>query len=88
MDDQLKILQNVDAPEALADLDEDIFAALAERQRESAAMRHMMIFAAFLSLGVGVVAGGVMPRPAVAAGPISALVPASPLTHVGLGEVR
>lgn len=83
MDDHLKILKNAAAPDALAQLDDEIFAALAERQRESAAVRRMMICAGFMALGLGVVAGGAMPRPAEAAA-MSPLVPSSPLTQVGL----
>ena len=88
MDDPLHILKNTAAPEALAQLDEDIFAALAERQRESASLRKLMIFAGFMALGLGVVADGVMPHAVQAAAPISPLVPSSPLTQVGLAGLR
>jgi hypothetical protein len=88
MDDELKILQASEWPAGLADLDDRILDAVAERQRESAATRKMMIFSAFISLGCGVVAGGAMPVAAVAAAPISPLVPNSPLTQVVMAEAR
>ena len=88
MIDELKILQGAEQPAALEALDDRILDAVAERRRESAATRKMMIFAAFISLGCGVVAGGAMPAPAVAAAPLSPLVPNSPLTQVGLAEAR
>lgn len=87
MDDHLKILKNEALPDGLAHLDDDIFAALAERQRETVAVRKMMICAGFMALSLGVVAGGAMPRTAEAAA-VSPFVPSSPLTQVGLAGSR
>lgn len=88
MDDELKILQADVWHAELAELDDRILDAVAERQRESVATRKMMIFAAFISLGSGILAGGAMPVAAVAAAPISPLMPNSPLTQVGMAEPR
>lgn len=90
MDEQLKILQipaAAETPDRLAALDDRILQAVAVRQRESDAMKRMMVLAAFVSLGGGILAGAALPGPAVAASP-TPLVPASPLTQVMMAETR
>lgn len=79
MDDELRILQAADMPAALDALDDRVLRQLAVRQREAAATRRMIAFAAFVSLGGGVVAGSAFAPSAVAASPLTPLVPASPL---------
>jgi hypothetical protein len=88
MDDELRILNMAQLPSALDALDDQILHALARRQRESAATRRMMAFAAFVSLGGGFVAGSAFIPPAVAASPLSPLIPASPLAPSSLLDSR
>lgn len=88
MDDELRILNAADMPAALDALDDRVLGALAARRREAAAMRRTMAFAAFVSLGGGVVAGSVFVPPAVAASPLTPLVPASPLAPSMLLDSR
>lgn len=79
MDDELRILNAAAMPVALDDLDARVLDALAARKRDAAAMRRAMAVAAFVSLGGGVVAGSAYVPAAVAASPLTPLVPASPL---------
>lgn len=88
MDTELELLKFGALPPELTDLDDRILDAVIAHRRESAAMKRMMAFAAVVSLGCGVVAGGAMPHPAVAAAPLSPLVPHSPLTQVGMAEAQ
>lgn len=86
MDHDLKILRVTDLPKALADLDDHILADAVIRRNEAKAMRRMMVLAAFISMGGGVVAGAALPAPAEAASPLTLLVPHSPLTQVGMAD--
>lgn len=79
MDDELRILNAVEMPGALDTLDARVLDALVTRQREAAAMRRTIALAAFISLGGGVIAGSAFAPSAVAASPLTPLVPASPL---------
>ncbi|HEY0598077.1 hypothetical protein [Sphingopyxis sp.] len=79
MDDELRILNAAATPAALDALDDRVLHLLAARQREAAAMRRTIALAAFISLGGGVVAGSLFVPSAVAASPLTPLVPASPL---------
>ena len=79
MDDELRILNAAATPAALDALDDRVLDALAARQREAAALKRTIALAAFISLGGGVVAGSAFARAAVAASPLTPLVPASPL---------
>ncbi|WP_447931097.1 hypothetical protein [Sphingopyxis fribergensis] len=79
MDDELRILNAAAMPAALDALDDRVLNLLAARQREAAAMRRTIALAAFISLGGGVVAGTLFVPPAVAASPLTPLVPAGPL---------
>ncbi len=79
MDDELRILNAAEMPAALDDLDARILDALAARKREAATMRRTIAIAALVSLGGGVVAGSAYVPAAVAASPLTPLVPASPL---------
>lgn len=79
MDDELHILNAADLPAALDALDDRVLHLLAARRREAAAMRRTIALAAFISLGGGVIAGSAVAPSAVAASPLTPLVPASPL---------
>ncbi|MGR4889955.1 hypothetical protein ACIPPQ_02915 [Sphingopyxis sp. LARHCG72] len=79
MDDELRILNAATMPAALDTLDDRVLAALAARQREAAALKRTIALAAFISLGGGVIAGSAFAPSAVAASPLTPLVPASPL---------
>jgi hypothetical protein len=86
MDHDLKILRVTDLPTELAGLDDVIVADALMRRKEAKAMRRMMVFAAFISMGGGVVAGAALPAPAEAASPLTLLVPHTPLTQVGMAD--
>lgn len=79
MDDELRILNAAEMPAALDALDDRVLNLLATRRRETAAMRRTIALAAFVSLGGGVIAGSAFAPSAVAASPLTPLVPASPL---------
>lgn len=79
IDGRLSMLGAAPLPDALDALDDRVLGALEARRREAAAMRRMLAIAAFVSLGGGMVAGSVLPGPAVAASPLTPLAPASPL---------
>ncbi|WP_144243975.1 hypothetical protein [Sphingopyxis sp. MWB1] len=81
---QLSMLGKAPLPDALDALDDRVLGALETRRREAAAMRRMLAIAAFVSLGGGMVAGSVLPGPAVAASPLTPLAPASPLAPAAL----
>jgi hypothetical protein len=86
--DELRILNEAKVPPALDALDERVLLALSGRLREHLAMRRMMAFAAFVSLGGGFFVGSAAVHPAVAASPISPLIPASPLAPSTLLDSR
>jgi hypothetical protein len=79
MDDELRILNAAGTPAALDALDDRVLHMLAARRREATAMRRAIALAAIISLGGGVVAGSLFVPSAVAASPLTPLVPASPL---------
>lgn len=79
MDDELRILNAAEMPAGLDALDDRVLYLLAARRREAAAMRRTIALAAFISLGGGVIAGSAFAPSAVAASPLTPLVPASPL---------
>lgn len=79
MDDELRILNVAELPAALDVLDDRVLQMLAARRREAVAMRRTIALAAFISLGGGVIAGSAFAPSAVAASPLTPLVPASPL---------
>lgn len=90
MDEELRILKAGDTPAALAALaalDDRIIGALAVRRQEAAATRRLMAFAAFVSLGGGIVAGSAVSQPAMAS-PLSPLAPASALAPSVLLDVH
>ena len=80
--DELRILNQAPVPAALETLDERVLSALAGRQREASAVRRMMAIAAFVSLGGGFVAGSAIVPPAVAASPLTPLIPATMPTEM------
>lgn len=79
MDDELRILNTAAIPAALEALDDRVLDALAARRREAAALKRTIALAAFISLGGGVIAGSAFAPAAIAASPLTPLVPASPL---------
>ena len=88
MDDEFRKLHAAAMPSALDALDDRVLAALAVRKREAAATRRLMAVAALFSLGGGMVAGSLFVPSAVAASPLTPLIPASPLAPSTLLEVR
>jgi hypothetical protein len=88
MDDELRILGRVDLPAALDALDDRVIRTLGVRRREAVVMRRVMTLAAVLSLGGGILAGSVVPRPAEAASPLSPLAPASVLAPSSLLDAQ
>jgi hypothetical protein len=88
MDDELRILNAADMPADLDALDARVLNALRLRRREAVAMRRTMAFAALVSLGGGVIAGSAFVPAAVAASPLTPLVPASPLAPSTLLDSR
>ena len=86
--DELRILNEAKVPGALDMLDDRILAALSSRQREASAMQRMLALAAFVSLGGGFVVGIAAVPPAVAASPITPLIPPSPLAPVTIVGAR
>lgn len=79
MDDEFRKLNATALPSTLDALDDRVFAALAVRKAETAATRRLMAVAALFSLGGGMVAGSVFVPDAIAASPLTPLIPASPL---------
>ncbi len=80
MDDELYILSRIDLPAALDTLDDRIIGALSIRRREGVAARRLTALVAFVSLGIGIVAGSETPQSVVAASPLSPFGPPSALT--------
>lgn len=88
MDDELRKLNAAALPSALDALDDHVLAALAVRKAEAAATRRLMAVAALFSLSGGVVAGSVFAPAAVAASPLTPLIPASPLAPSTILDAR
>lgn len=88
MDDELRILNAAEMPAALDALDARVLNALAARRRESVSLRRTMLVAALVSLGGGVAAGSIFVPGAVAASPLTPLVPGSALAPSTLLDVR
>ncbi|MBN8845629.1 MAG: hypothetical protein J0H88_20515 [Sphingomonadales bacterium] len=88
MDDDLRKLNTAAMPSALDALDDRVLAALAVRKGEAAATRRLMAVAALVSLGGGMVAGSVFVPTAVAASPLTPLIPASPLAPSTILDAR
>ena len=88
MDEEFRKLNRAALPPALETLDDRVLAALAVRKAEAAATRRLMMVAALFSLGGGMVAGSLFVPSAVAASPLTPLIPASPLAPSTLLEVR
>ena len=86
MDEELHILNRIGLPAGLDALDDRIIGALSVRRREAMATRRLMALAAFVSLGVGIVAGSAISEPAVAASPLSPFGPARGLAPSTLLE--
>jgi len=79
MDEHFRILNAVGLPAQLDAIDQPVLDRLAARRHEAAFTRRLVLLAAFVSLGGGIVASTAMPEPAVAASPLNPLVPSSPL---------
>lgn len=88
MDAEFRKLNGAPLPPALETLDERVLAAFAVRKAEVAATRRLMAVAALVSLGGGVVAGSAFVPDAIAASPLTPLIPASPLTPSTLLDVH
>lgn len=88
MDEEFRKLNRAALPPALETLDDRVLAALAVRKTEAAATRRLMAVAALFSLGGGMVAGSLFVPSAVAASPLTPLIPASPLAPSTLLDVR
>lgn len=88
MDSELRILDRIDLPAGLEELDDRVMGALSARRHEAAAMRRMMALAAFVSLGGGIVAGSAISKPAAAASPLSPFVSAGALAPSTLLDVQ
>ena len=88
MDAEFRKLNRAGLPPALETLDDRVLAAFAVRKAEAAATRRLMAVAALFSLGGGMVAGSLFVPSAVAASPLTPLIPASPLAPSTLLEVR
>jgi hypothetical protein len=88
MDEEFRKLNTAALPSALETLDDRVLAALVIRKAEAAATRRLMAVAALFSLGGGMVAGSLFVPSAVAASPLTPLIPASPLTPATLLDAR
>lgn len=88
MDEEFRKLSAAALPAALDALDDRVLAALVVRRAEAAATRRLMAVAALFSLGSGMVAGSVFVPNAVAASPLTPLIPASPLAPSTLLDAR
>ncbi len=88
MDDEFRKLNTAALPSALDGLDDRVLVALAGRKAEAAATRRLIAVAALFSLGGGMVAGSVFVPTAVAASPLTPLIPASPLAPSTLLDAR
>ncbi|UKK84840.1 hypothetical protein L7H23_01675 [Sphingopyxis sp. BSN-002] len=88
MDVELRKLNAAALPSALDALDDRVLVALSVRKAEAAATRRLMAVAALFSLGGGMVAGSVFVPSAVAASPLTPLIPASPLAPSAILDAR
>jgi len=88
MEAEVRKLNMAVLPPALETLDDHVLAALAVRKAEAAATRRLMAVAALFSLGGGVVAGSAFVPSAVAASPLTPLIPASPLAPSTILDAR
>jgi hypothetical protein len=88
MDEEFRKLKAAALPSTLDALDERVLADLAARTSEASATRRMMMVAALFSLGGGMVAGSVFVPRAVAASPLTPLIPESPLAPSTLLDAR
>lgn len=88
MDEEFRKLNAALLPSALDGLDDRVLVALSARKAEAAAMRRLMAVAAFFSLGGGIVAGSIVVPSAVAASPLTPLIPAGPLAPSILLDAR
>lgn len=88
MEDEFRKLNAAAIPPALDALDDRVLTALARRKSEAAATRRLMAVAAFFSLGGGMLAGSLFVPAAVAASPLTPLIPASPLAPSTLLDGR
>jgi hypothetical protein len=88
MDEEIRKLYATALPSTLDALDDRVLAALAVRKSEASASRRMMAVAALVSLGGGMVAGSVFVPSAVAASPLTPLIPDSPLAPATLLDAR
>lgn len=79
MEEHFRILNTAELPPQLDSIDQPILDRLAASRQEAAVTRRLVLLAAFVSLGGGIVASTAMPEPAVAASSFSPLVPDSPL---------
>lgn len=84
LDDTLSRLSQLPMPEAMEFIEENVFIALAIRQRDAAASRPLMGVAVIVALGLGVAGGSLLSGPAVAASSLSPLAPASVLAPSSL----
>lgn len=88
MDDKFRRLSAAALPSALDALDDRVLLALSVRKAEVAATRRLMAVAALFSLGGGMVAGSMFVPSAVAASPLTPLIPASPLAPSAILDAR
>lgn len=88
MDEALRKLNAATLPSGLDALDDRVLLALSVRKAETAATRRVMAVAALFSLGGGMVAGSVFVPSAVAASPLTPLIPASPLAPSAILDAR
>lgn len=66
MDDTFRKLGDAPLPSGLAQLDDAVMAAFAQRQSEARANSRLFSAAAVLALGIGYAGGSIMPAPASA----------------------
>jgi hypothetical protein len=64
MDDYLRKLGQAPIPAGLAQIDDAVMSAFAQRQSEKKATSRLLSAAAILALGVGYTGGSIMPAPA------------------------
>jgi hypothetical protein len=88
MDTELRKLNASALPSALDALDDRVLVALSARKAEAAATRRLMVVAALFSLSGGMVAGSMFVPSAVAASPLTPLIPASPLAPSAILDAR
>jgi len=88
MDEEFRKLNAAALPSGFDALDDRVLVALSLRKAETAAMRRLMAVAALFSLGGGMVAGSIFVPSAVAASPLTPLVPAGPLAPSSILDAR